>query len=254
MTYKPTAEQLEALALFSTGQSLAIEAGAGTGKTSTLVMLAQSTKRKGQYIAFNKAIVTEAGAKFPSNVNCATAHSLAHKAVGHMYASRLRNSARMKPMELAAALKTKPMTVRTYSGEEKYLGAAFLAGLTMRAVTRFCQSADAEPMAKHVPLVDGLDSPRYERFASDGYPVNDAVAKALVPAMKLAWRDLCMYEGKLPYKHDHYLKLWQLTGPKIDADFILFDEAQDSDGVMLSVLGLQRHAQILRRRPLPANL
>ncbi|CAB3801229.1 hypothetical protein LMG28138_04976 [Pararobbsia alpina] len=42
-----------------------------------------------------------------------------------------------------------------------------------------------------------------------------------------------------------HLKVWAQTEPRIDADFILFDEAQDSDGVMLSVLGLQRHAQII---------
>ena len=41
------------------------------------------------------------------------------------------------------------------------------------------------------------------------------------------------------------MKVWAQTEPRIDADFILFDEAQDSDGVMLSVLGLQREAQII---------
>jgi hypothetical protein len=41
------------------------------------------------------------------------------------------------------------------------------------------------------------------------------------------------------------LKLWALSEPRVEADFILFDEAQDSDGVMLSVLGRQHHAQII---------
>jgi hypothetical protein len=41
------------------------------------------------------------------------------------------------------------------------------------------------------------------------------------------------------------LKVWAQTEPRIEADFILFDEAQHSDGVMLSTLGLQRHAQII---------
>ncbi|MCP3712788.1 hypothetical protein M3I54_38800 [Paraburkholderia sp. CNPSo 3274] len=40
------------------------------------------------------------------------------------------------------------------------------------------------------------------------------------------------------------LKRWALSEPRIAADFILFDEAQDSDGVMLSVLGRQRHAKL----------
>jgi hypothetical protein len=42
-----------------------------------------------------------------------------------------------------------------------------------------------------------------------------------------------------------YLKVWAQNNPRIEADFILFDEAQDSDGVMLSVLSRQRHAQII---------
>ncbi|MFM0633068.1 UvrD-helicase domain-containing protein, partial [Paraburkholderia xenovorans] len=33
--------------------------------------------------------------------------------------------------------------------------------------------------------------------------------------------------------------------PRIDSDFILFDEAQDSDGVMLQILARQTHAQII---------
>src|SRR6202012_871263 len=44
---------------------------------------------------------------------------------------------------------------------------------------------------------------------------------------------------------DIYLKVWAQTEPRIAANFILFDEAQDSDGVMLSTLALQRHAQII---------
>lgn len=42
MSFAPTPEQLEAIRLFSTGASLAIEAGAGTGKTSTLKLMAES--------------------------------------------------------------------------------------------------------------------------------------------------------------------------------------------------------------------
>jgi superfamily II DNA/RNA helicase len=57
----PTPEQATAIELFLTGESLAIEAGAGTGKTSTLVMLAKSAgnNRQGQYVAFNRALVEE---------------------------------------------------------------------------------------------------------------------------------------------------------------------------------------------------
>jgi hypothetical protein len=103
-TFAPTAEQSAALELFGTGKNIAIEAGAGAGKTSTLILLAQSTTRRGQYVAFNKAIVQEAGSKMPGTVTCSTAHSLAFRAVGHQYGDRLQNSRRMRSIDIANRL------------------------------------------------------------------------------------------------------------------------------------------------------
>ena len=40
--------------------------------------------------------------------------------------------------------------------------------------------------------------------------------------------------------HDIYLKFWALTKPVIHADFIMFDEAQDADPIMLSILEKQK--------------
>ena len=47
----------------------------------------------------------------------------------------------------------------------------------------------------------------------------------------------------MKFDHDYYLKIWQLSSPKINSDFILFDEAQDADPVMLSIIEAQHHAQ-----------
>ncbi|MFM0632711.1 UvrD-helicase domain-containing protein [Paraburkholderia xenovorans] len=41
------------------------------------------------------------------------------------------------------------------------------------------------------------------------------------------------------------MKVWAQADPRIESDFILFDEAQDSDGVMLWVLNRQSHAQTI---------
>ena len=49
--------------------------------------------------------------------------------------------------------------------------------------------------------------------------------------------------GYLKFTHDYYLKMWQLSSPVIKGDFILFDEAQDADPVMLDVIERQKHAQ-----------
>lgn len=239
-TFPPTGEQARALELFATGESLAIEAGAGTGKTSTLLMLAQSTTRRGHYLAFNKAIVAESREKFPANVTCSTAHSLAYANATTAMKARLRVSRRMRSEEIAARLGISPIRfdVAGVDGTAKVLSAAFLAGLTLKAVSRFCQSADDTPVARHVPFVDGLDRP-------GAYDNNNAVSRTLLPFVRKAWDDLMDDDGDLPFKHDHYLKAWQLSGPRIEADFILFDEAQDANPVMVAIVAAQTHAQLV---------
>jgi hypothetical protein len=85
----PTYRQSAAVDTFRRGDHLVLQAGAGTGKTTTLAMLAAGTAKSGRYIAFNKSIANDAAHKFPSNVRCRTAHSLAFGAVGHKYGSRM---------------------------------------------------------------------------------------------------------------------------------------------------------------------
>ena len=60
---------------------------AGSGKTFTLVELANELKPKsGLYLAYNKAIAEEATAKFKgTNIKCSTIHSLAYGAVVRQY-------------------------------------------------------------------------------------------------------------------------------------------------------------------------
>lgn len=239
--FAPTDEQMHALELFRTGNSLAIEAGAGTGKTSTLILLAESTDRRGQYIAFNKAIVAEASEKMPGNMACSTAHSLAYRAVGVQYGDRLRQSKRMRSIDIAARLDLNPIKLQVEDAT-KIVGAGFLGGLAMAAITRFCQSADDTPTHRHVPYIDGIDP---IRDGVRGYGNNNVIAKALEPALAKAWDDLTSRHGELPFRHDHYLKLWQLSDPKIAADFILFDEAQDANPVMVAIVSNQDHAQLV---------
>lgn len=235
--FQPTPEQLNALRLFATGKNLAIEAGAGTGKTATLQLLAESTGRRGQYIAFNKAIVEESKMRMPKTVACSTAHSLAYRAVGSQYAERLRSSKRMRSMDIALRLGLDP-----YRLDGKTISASFLGGWIMSGIIRFCQTADPEPDARHLPYIEGID------LVVDGerqYHNNNRVAAAHVDALRRAWADLMDENGVLPFRHDHYLKAWQLSGPRIAADYILFDEAQDANPVMVAIVAAQTHAQLV---------
>lgn len=73
------------------------------------------------------------------------------------------------------------------------------------------------------------------------------LAAHLVPFARKAWADLQHFEdGAVRFDHDHYLKIWALTRPRIDADFLLLDEAQDTNPVVEQIFLAQRdHAQLV---------
>jgi hypothetical protein len=239
---QPTAEQEQARDHFTTGDDLVIEAGAGTGKTSTLELLARSTPRRGQYLAFNKSIVVEAGARMPRSVTCSTAHSLAYRAVGARFGHRLRGAQRMRSADVARLVGLDPLATTTPAGR-KVLAPGFLAGVANRAITRFCQTADAAPGPQHVAYIDGIDLP-----TADGrrtFANNRLVARAVGAVLPTMWRDLSDPDGALTYKHEHYLKAYQLTYPRIAADFILFDEGQDANPVLQAIVAAQTGTQVV---------
>lgn len=101
--FSVTAEQEAIVDAAAAGNNLVIEAGAGTGKTSTLVLVADSLQGRGIYVAFNRQIVDEARRKFGPEVSCYTAHQLAYDGIGHPYATRL-GGRRMRYVEVAGQL------------------------------------------------------------------------------------------------------------------------------------------------------
>src|ERR1700733_4534404 len=96
--FEPTREQRAVIAACAAGNDVVIEAGAGTGKTSTLRMAsAAMDERRGIYLAYTRATADSARLAFPPGVQCVTAHALAYRAVGWRYADRLRGSANRMP-------------------------------------------------------------------------------------------------------------------------------------------------------------
>lgn len=78
---QPVVEQQRALELFCAGGNLRVDAYAGTGKTTTLRLLAGSKPGRALYLAFNRSIAAEAQQRFPAHVKCATTHSVAFRGV-----------------------------------------------------------------------------------------------------------------------------------------------------------------------------
>ena len=107
----PTDEQVRAADTFRAGDHLVLQAGAGTGKTTTLAMLATGTQRRGRYLAFNKDIAHDAATRFPRTVTCKTAHATAYAALGYRYGSRL-NGPRQPAWKAGQALGiTRPIRI-----------------------------------------------------------------------------------------------------------------------------------------------
>lgn len=234
---KPTDEQTEVLDLAADQGVVAVEALAGTGKTTTMQMLAAQEARKGRsvlYLAFNKAIATEAGTKMGNTAVARTFHSQAFGAVGKPLAGKLR-STRKSPGQLARIMGLDPVVVTT-EHDRRVLRPGYLAGVVMTTIRRFCQSADTQASARHVPWIDGLGD-----FSRE---VHAQYAPAVLDKVPAAWADLISPSGILPYSHDIYLKLWQLSEPRMYQDVILFDEAQDASPVMNAIVAQQDHAQV----------
>jgi hypothetical protein len=209
MMLTPTDEQTAAADTFRNGDHLVLQAGAGTGKTTTLAHLASTTPRRGHYIAFNKAIATDAASRFPPTVICKTAHALAYAAVGHRYHARL-NAPRQPAWKTGQALGlTKPARIADREATPKILANALL-----RTVTRYCYSADPVLARHHVPRLRGLEADE----------LHTQLADIILPFARKAWADLQHPDqGVVRFDHDHYLKIWALSEPKIPTDYLLLD-------------------------------
>ncbi len=218
MLLNSTEEQVAACDVFASGDELALIAGAGAGKTTTLEMMgrAASKRKRGLYMTFNRATADDARSRFPRNVECSTAHSLAWRATGQEFKDRL-SAPRIPPKKIAPLL---GITRDMYAGPNK-ITCAHQARLVMEMIRAFCYSNATEVMARHMEAVNGLSPQEQEE-----------TARLLLPFAMKAWDDICSPSGKLPFKHDHYLKMWALTRPRLRGDFILLDEAQDTNPVV----------------------
>jgi superfamily I DNA/RNA helicase len=229
---QPTEEQQAAVARFLTGRPLKITAFAGAGKTTTLRMLAQATRARGIYLAFNKAVADEARVTFPRSANCQTTHAIAFKTMIPRYLSTAKMVNALHARQLAAL---SFQTDRIFSKAFRLDGVQ-QAYLVLGTVRQFCQSDDPAIGLDHVPIYARLLGVRTDIVA-------DIRDWAVVQANAL-WHRMIDKRDEMPLGHNGYLKAWALTGPTLNTDYILLDEAQDTNPVVLGVLAGQR-AQVV---------
>lgn len=236
--WKPSQEQADILdAFFGTGD-LKILAGAGTGKTTTLQLLANSTKAKITYLTFNKATAVEAKDRFSSNVTATTIHAFAHRELtsqGHgQWLSRLRLG--IEPIAVTARRlgATEPGFAEAFAGPKvaNQVTPYDLTKMAVNTVANYCHSPSRKLLARHVSTGQASGSLR----------------TALTPLVLLMaeeyWANIRDHNvTDMPITHDHYLKAWLLNGPAIGhiGDVMFVDEAQDLSPAVSHAIKAQTH-------------
>ena len=265
--FPPTEEQKKIVDAIMAGKDLVVQALAGTGKTSTLVLaakrlLAEKPDDNLLYIVFNKETAEEALGRMPKNVDSRTMDNIAYSMLEDDYRSRNKLSNKDKIgdrslidftdfINLFEYYKYEPVTLMI-RGAETTLGRNDLVQEIREAVDRFAVSGDDVLTEKH--------------FAKK-MPFFDTVPKVLVDYAKRMWDDVSTEGGWDPTSKklsridfSHMLKTWALTKPQFadglnsgstsKGDFkgrenqlFFFDEAQDMNPVIVKLLADQENIQ-----------
>jgi len=230
---KPTEQQLNCIAAAIKHMIVKIEAGAGSGKTSTLKLVSEELDQSSLYIAFNKVTATEASEKFPSHVTCKTTHSLAFAKFGRALMDKLNRpkggyvNVAFTGTEIARFYKIgciMDMQLGTLATTENAIGL-----FVRQTVERFEQSADTEITENHLPRFD-------MKKTLDADPSSGAYVLRLA---KRLWQDRIDPGSPVLATHDTYLKQFQLSKPRLPYNIIYLDEAQDSTPCVLDIVMTQ---------------
>lgn len=237
---KPTEEQEICVTKAETGKMLKIEAGAGTGKTSTLVVVSNAIPKRSLYLAFNKVTAEEANERFGAHVSSMTTHSLAYRSFGIKLQHKL---SRPKGSGYVNVAGTGSEIARYYGIKDVYgfardrIATAAAMGLWVKqTVENFQQSADETIGMHHVPK---KDTKQLKEEAPSALSVIHQWAVQL-------WKDRIDPNSIVLATHDTYLKLYQLSKPRLNYEILYVDEFQDTTPCVLDIVMRQEpHAQII---------
>ncbi len=211
-TFTPTPEQ-EAI-LKAKGRRIRINALAGTGKTTSLKLLAQQyPDRRILYLVFNRKAREEAKSSFPKHVDPLTVHALAYRREGYKWKDTLGH---FSPADMLAAFGRQEQVLATLSHD-------FLVFFLNSPYPRLEDAL--HPFNKTLP-----DGGAQEMFQQAQYRIVKAARD-----IATEWNT-----GRRNCPHDFYLKLCHKSGAFQTAlkryDMILVDESQDLSPIMLDAL------------------
>ncbi|MEX2590885.1 MAG: UvrD-helicase domain-containing protein [Chitinophagales bacterium] len=214
----------------STG-NIKVNAVAGSGKTTTIIEYAKARPESSKilYLAFNKSVKLEAIKKFSEkglkNVKVETAHSLAYKHIVFQNNYKVRPQG-YKIYEIAELL--------GLEGNGEKHAEYIVANHISKFISYFCNSDKAR--VQDLNYLEIVSDPKAKTFVSTFYNYIKRKTRLLLSKMD---------KGEIEITHDFYLKKFQLVSPKLNYDYILFDEGQDASAAMLDVFFKQKATKVI---------
>lgn len=234
---KPTPEQEAALEAFLKGENMKLRAVAGSGKTTTLRLMAEAAKdRRILYVAFNRSVKEEAQGRFPPNTTVRTLHGLAYEA------TIAKNPLLRAKFQAGAGRVRWDVVARTLR-----IGDARMAMAIRETLERFLRSGEDSPRLDHLP--PGYAKAR-ERELGEGWKEE---ARTILEGVGELWRRMADPLDPFPLSHDGYVRLWlEAYGgtPPLPYDTVLVDEAQDLNPSLAQLLAQGEYQRVYVGDPL----
>lgn len=192
-------------------ENILVIAKAGTGKTTTLIKYAEKRPLNTfLYLVYNKENKKSSKRKFFGNTTVHTIHSLAYKEIGYMYEDKLLK----RNINLNDIINGIDSLKKEFNEDNQDV--FIKAGIILQILENFFSSAKTE-----------IKYTEYDEEANEYWEKMKDISNKEVLMM-----------------HDGYLKLFQLIEPELKYDYIMVDEAQDSNEVMLDIVMKQNTKKI----------
>lgn len=207
-----TPEQMEVV--YSEHSNTYVIAKAGAGKTTTLTEFVRYRKKeKFLYLVYNKSIKDTSANKFPDNTDVHTIHSLAYITHGSPYKDKLTDNLKMLDVfENLDYFKDKKME------SSEILNLLYNVTKLLKSFFNFS-----------VKKIEDLGAPD----------------ELMIDLTKEYWEKMKdLRNENVKMTHEGYLKLYHLSNPILKYDYIMVDEAQDSNEVMLDIIYSQKTKRV----------
>jgi superfamily I DNA/RNA helicase len=186
--------------------NIIINAVAGSGKTSTLIAFTKKRPLNSfLYLAYNNSIKKEAKKKFFGNTDVHTIHSLAYKEIGYIFENKLTSN-----LKIINIIKNIDYLNKEYLKDKTNQDIYIIGNSVLNFLNYYFSSKILD--------LEELDF-EYKELAIEYWN---------------KMQDINNISVKMT--HDGYLKLYHFLNPELKYDYIMVDEAQDSNDIMLDII------------------